>query len=75
MILNVIIFIMNETECDVKNYADIGKCQPLRPKVEVDNSLQDLHDSSHHRKGKLNNNIVLLFIENNYFYVLSKTID
>ena len=67
MILNVVIFIMNETECDVKNYADIGKCQPLRPKVEVDNSLQDLHDSSHHRKGKLNNNSVLLFIENNLF--------
>lgn len=54
MILNVIIFIMNETECDVKNYADRGKCQPLRPKVEVDNSLQDLH-------------IVLLFIENSLF--------
>ena len=54
MILNVIIFIMNETECDVKNYADRGKCQPLRPKVKMDNSLQDLH-------------IVLLFIENSLF--------
>ena len=75
MILNVIIFIMNETECDVKNYADIGKCQPLRPKVEVDNSLQDLHDYSHHTKDKLNNHIVLLFIKKIYFYVLSKTID
>ena len=54
MILNVVIFIMNGTECDVKNYVDRGKCHPLRPKVEVDNSLQDLH-------------IVLLFIENSLF--------
>ena len=35
--------------------------------VEVDNSLQDLHDSSLHTKDKLNNNIVLLFIENSLF--------
>ena len=35
------------------------------PKVEVDNSLQDLHDYLHHTKDKLNNNIVLLFIEIN----------
>ena len=46
--------LLNETECDVKNYADRGKCHLLRPKVEVDNSLQDLH-------------IVLLFIENSLF--------
>ena len=67
--------LLNETECDVKNYAVRGKCHPLRPKGEVDNSLQDLHDSSHHTKDKLNNNIVLLFIKRIYFYVLSKTID
>lgn len=52
LILNVIIFIIK---------------WDWVPKVEVDNSLQDLHDSSHHRKDKLNNNIVLLFIENNLF--------
>ena len=46
--------LLNETKCYVKNYADRGKCHPPRPKVEVDNSLQDLH-------------IVLLFIENILF--------
>ena len=59
----------------MKNYADRGKCHPLRPKVEVDNSLRDLHDYSHHTKDKLNNNIVSLFIKKKYFCVLSKTID
>jgi len=67
--------LLNKAECDVKNYADRGKCHPLRPKEEVDNSLQDLHDYSHHTKDKLNNNIVLLFTKKNYFCVLSKNIN
>ena len=32
----------------MKNYADQGGCYPPRLEAEVDNILQDLHNSSHH---------------------------
>ena len=31
----------------MKNSADRGACYPLRPKVGVDNTLQDLQNSSY----------------------------
>ena len=30
---------MNETECDMKNQADTGRCYPQRPKAELDNTF------------------------------------
>ena len=35
----------------------------MRPNTEVDNSLRDLHNSSHHKKDEFNK-IALLFIQN-----------
>ena len=46
----------------MKNSADQGGCYPQRPKAEVDDTLQDLQNSSYLRK--LNSIIALLFIQN-----------
>ena len=39
----------------MKNSADQGGCYPQRPKVEVDNTLRDLHISSYPTKAEINN--------------------
>ena len=39
----------------MKNSADQGGCYPQRPKAEVDNTLQDLQNSSYPTKAKFNN--------------------
>ena len=36
----------------MKNYEDQGRCYPLWPKAEVDNTLQDLHNSLHPAKAE-----------------------
>ena len=41
---------MNGAEKDMKNYADRGKSYPPTPKAKVDNTLRDLHNSSHPTK-------------------------
>ena len=46
----------------MKNHADQVGCYPPELKAEVDNILQDLHNSSHHTEAEFNN-IVLLFIQ------------
>ena len=46
----------------MKNSADQGGCYQQRPKAEVDDTLQDLQNSSYLRK--LNSIIALLFIQN-----------
>ena len=48
----------------MKNSADRGGRYPQRPKAEVDNTVQDLHNSSYPTKAEFNNNIALLFIQN-----------
>ena len=30
----------------MKNYGDLGECHPPRPMASMDNTLQDLHNSS-----------------------------
>ena len=47
----------------MKNSADQGRCYPQRPKAEVDNTLQDLQNSSYPMKAKFII-IALLFIQN-----------
>ena len=48
----------------MKNSACFGGCYPPRPKVEVDNTLQDLQlNSSCPMKAEFNN-VTLLFIQN-----------
>ena len=44
-----------------------GGCYPQRPKVEVDNTLRDLQNSSYHTKAKFNNCFI---IHSKYFPVL-----
>ena len=39
----------------MKNSADQGGGYPQRPKAEVDNTLQDLHNFSYPTKAKFNN--------------------
>ena len=46
----------------MKNSAGQGGCYPQRPKVKVDNTLQDLQNSSYSTKAVFN--IALLFIQN-----------
>ena len=46
---------MNEAEYLMKNYGDRGGCYLLRPQAEADNTLRDLHDSSHDTKAEFNN--------------------
>ena len=53
----------------MKNSADQGGCYPQRPKAEVDNTLQDLKNSSYPTKAKFNNGSII-FIQNTYFPVL-----
>ena len=48
----------------IKNSADQGGCYPQRSKVEVDNTLRELQNSSYPRKAEFNNKIALLFIQN-----------
>ena len=45
----------------MKSHADQVGCYPPELKAEVDNILQDLHNSSHHTEAEFND-IVLLFI-------------
>ena len=51
----------------MKNSADQGGCYPQRPKAEVDNTLQDLQNSSYPTKAEFNNCFI---IHSNYFPVL-----
>ena len=56
----------------MKNQADRGGCYPQRPKAEEDNTLRDLHNSSHPTKAEFINS--LLFIQNNsQFKNIAKT--
>ena len=49
------------------NSADQGGCYPQRPKAEVDNTLQDLQNSSYLTKAEFNNCFI---IHSKYFLVL-----
>ena len=51
----------------MKNSADQGGCYPQRPKAEVDNTLQDLQNSSYPKKAEFNNCFI---IHSKYFPVL-----
>ena len=46
---------MNEAEYLVNNYGDLGGGYP----VEADNTLQDLHNSSHGTKAEFNNCFII----------------
>ena len=50
---------MNEAEYLIKNYGDRGRCYPSRPKAEVDNTLQDLHNSSYDMKAEFINCFII----------------
>ena len=52
--------LINEAEYLMKNYGDWGGCFS-----KVDNTLQELHNSSYDMKAEFNNNFILLFIQNN----------
>ena len=51
----------------MKNSADQGGCYPQRPKTEVDNTLQDLQNSSYPTKADFNNCFI---IHSKYFLLL-----
>ena len=51
----------------MKNSADQGGCYPQRPKAEVDNTLQDLQNSSYPTKADFNNCFI---IHSKHFLVL-----
>ena len=55
----------------MKIYADRGGYYPSRLKAEVDNILQDLHNSSRRTKTEFNNCFV---IHSKHFEVLNKLI-
>ena len=46
---------MNEAEYLMNNYGDRRGCYPLRPYIEADNPLSDLHYSSYDMKAEFNN--------------------
>ena len=43
----------------MKNSADQEGCYPLRPKAVVDNTLQDMQNSSYPTKAKFNNGFII----------------
>ena len=43
----------------MKNSAGRGGCYPTRQKVKVDNSLQDLQNSSYPKKAEFNNCFII----------------
>ena len=51
----------------MKNSAEQGGCYPQRPKAEVDDTLQDLQNSSYPAKAEFNNCFI---IHSKYFPVL-----
>ena len=51
----------------MKNSADQGGCYPQRPKAEVGNTLQDLHNASYPTKAEFNNCFI---IHSKYFSIL-----
>ena len=51
----------------MKNSADQEGCSPQRPKAKVDNTLQDLQNSSYLSKAEFNNCFI---IHSRYFPVL-----
>ena len=53
----------------MKNSADQGVCYPRRPKAELDNTLQDLQDSSYPMKAELS---YCFIIHSKYFPVLKE---
>ena len=55
----------------MKNYADRGGCYLPKLQAEVDNILQDLHNSSHRTKAEFNNSFI---IHSKYFEDLNKLI-
>ena len=52
----------------MKNSADQGGCYPQRPKAEVDNTFQDLQNSSYPTKAEFNNR----FISHSKYFLLLK---
>ena len=62
-----ILQLLNEAEKDMKNSADQGGCYPQWPKAEVDNTLQDLQNSSHPTKAEFNDCSI---IHSKYFLLL-----
>ena len=54
-----IIITINEWGWLMKNYGDQGGCYPSRPKAEADNTLRDLHNSSHETKAEFNNCFII----------------
>ena len=57
---------MNEAEYLVQNYGDRGGCYTSRLYAEADNTLRDLHNSSH--DAQPHSKIVLLLIQNNSLF-------
>ena len=63
----------------MKNSADQGGCYPQRPKIKVDNILQDVQNSSYPTKAEFNNCFIIhskysLKGENKLFgFLLNKT--
>ena len=64
MVIASIQQLMNEAEQDMKNSADRGGCYLKRPKVEVDNTLPDLLNSSYPTKAEF-----AFIIHSKYFLV------
>ena len=57
--------IRDGSEYDMKNYADPRGYYPPKPKAEVDDTLQDSHNSSYHAKPEFNN--ICFVIHSKYF--------
>ena len=51
------VFILDEAEYDMKNYADLAGCYPPQP--SADNAVLDLHNSSYHKKAEFNNCFII----------------
>ena len=56
----------------MKNSAGRGECYPPRPKVEVDNTLRDLQNSSYPTKAEFNNCFI---INSKYFFAQTCKLD
>ena len=63
-------YLLDEAEYDMENYADLGGCYPPQPSASADNTLRNLHNSSYHTKAEFNN----CFIIHSKYFQSSKTI-
>ena len=50
---------MNEAEYLMKNCGDLGGCNPPRATASTDNTLLDLHNSSHDTKAEFKNCFII----------------